>query len=637
MTTELRMTTRAAKTTTTAAPIVMASRKAAKAGPDQAADQFAAMFAALCLVPLPQPQPTPAAKPEEAAPASSVSSSEIAGSDGARESSTPVINSQSLAPDKGIDGTSTSTNIELAPAPAWSQIPAPSGSLQGTASPAASPQMTETIRTGPVMTLPPAAKTQEPTATDGIADPEIVGSDKIVAAPLTPFIDGGTSGKVAPETAVTGASLPTNVELAPAPVWSQIPALSASHEAALETQAATPSDGIANPEIAGSDRIPVSLTPVINLRTIAPESGQIAPETAKKASSLPVWAPATLFSSKPGFEGLPFRPAQTELTSAPANVELLPAPSWQSPIPAASQRLEIESPYADAQTAQTVPLALGVILPPAIGRTTYTRQLDPSLVGPQLQVADESKLADPLVAQQPPVAVEGRLTDQTLQTNAARRASSLVDSLAQTTLTEGGGNAAVGGKNPLSGNGFDLRGNDSQRDSNFVPPSRLPGLSGEVSFATTVRDLQSGGGGSSIQSQTISQIMAQAETLPGRQMRSFRLRLRPEELGEIDIQLSRDAAGRISAHISAERESARGTLSRSLDELRATLSRAGLSVDKLQISTEPGLSTGNRGTEDARSNTRESPSGVANSLSQDETETSGRPLAEDEKLLSLHA
>jgi flagellar hook-length control protein FliK len=115
------------------------------------------------------------------------------------------------------------------------------------------------------------------------------------------------------------------------------------------------------------------------------------------------------------------------------------------------------------------------------------------------------------------------------------------------------------------------------------------------------------------------------------------LRLRPEELGQIDIQLSRDAAGRISAHISAERESSRGTLSRSLDELRDTLSRAGLTVDKLQISTESGLFAGHRGTDDAPSNTGESPSVVANLLTENQTEAGGQPRAEDEKLLSLHA
>jgi flagellar hook-length control protein FliK len=165
---------------------------------------------------------------------------------------------------------------------------------------------------------------------------------------------------------------------------------------------------------------------------------------------------------------------------------------------------------------------------------------------------------------------------------------------------------------------------------------QFPSLAGDVSFASTVRDLESDASARSIQSQTISQILAQAETLTGRQTRSLRLRLRPEELGEIDIQLSRDAAGRISAHISAERESARVALSRSLDQLRETLSRAGLTVDKLQINAEPGLFAGNRESNDGGSNTRQSSSGVANLLTENEIEAGGQPRAEDGKLLSLH-
>ena len=189
------------------------------------------------------------------------------------------------------------------------------------------------------------------------------------------------------------------------------------------------------------------------------------------------------------------------------------------------------------------------------------------------------------------------------------------------------GNAAAGVKTLLAGNGFDLHGDDRERDSDFGSQVNfLPGLLGKASFASTVRDFEAAGGASSVQSQTISQIMALAETMGAHQTRSLRLRLRPEELGQIDIQLSRDATGRISAHISAERESARGALSRSLDQLRETLSRAGLTVDKLQISAEPGLFAGNRESDDARSNTRESPSAVANLINR-KRNGSGRSAA----------
>jgi flagellar hook-length control protein FliK len=274
------------------------------------------------------------------------------------------------------------------------------------------------------------------------------------------------------------------------------------------------------------------------------------------------------------------------------------------------------------------------VLPAATGQTANTGPTDPIRVPKSPPVADENEIGEPLIAPAPEGAVKSRFADQS---NTTRLVSNLVAGLARTVLSEGQSNTPVGGAKSTAGNGFDLRGSETEREPNFIPQSRLTGLASEVSFATTVRDLQAGGGASSIQSQTISQIIAQAELLPGRQMRSFRLRLRPEELGEIDIQLSRDAAGRISAHISAERESARGTLSRSVDELRETLSRAGLTVDKLLISTETGLSAGHRGTEDARSHPRKSPSGVTNLLTENETNAGGQPRAKDEKLLSLQA
>ena len=110
----------------------------------------------------------------------------------------------------------------------------------------------------------------------------------------------------------------------------------------------------------------------------------------------------------------------------------------------------------------------------------------------------------------------------------------------------------AGVKTLLAGKGFDLRGDDERRASDFGSRMQfLPDLLGKASFGATVRDFEVAEVASSVQLQTIRQIMALAETMGAQQTRSLRLRLRPEELGQIDIQLSRDASGRISAHISA--------------------------------------------------------------------------------------
>jgi flagellar hook-length control protein FliK len=277
-----------------------------------------------------------------------------------------------------------------------------------------------------------------------------------------------------------------------------------------------------------------------------------------------------------------------------------------------------------------------MILLPRVNTPAAATQVDPTQTAVEVATPELSSraAAGAPAAQGPLVVVVNIPTEQTLQAEAVRREANLVAGyLASSTRTEREGSAAAGVKT----NGFDLSGDDKQHNSDSESRTQSATVASEVSFAATVREVQSSGSANSIQSQTINQIIAQAENLPGREMKSVRLRLRPEELGQIDIQLSRDAAGKISAHITAERESARGTLSRSIDQLRETLLRAGLTVDKLQINTGPGLFAGNQQSADARSNAGESTSGVGGLLTGNETEAGNHPRVEDEKLLSLHA
>lgn len=239
--------------------------------------------------------------------------------------------------------------------------------------------------------------------------------------------------------------------------------------------------------------------------------------------------------------------------------------------------------------------------------------------------------------QVPPIAGNTSLPEQALQSAAAcRDANLLAGYLAETMRNDRGAKGTSGLKMPLGDHGFDLAVDETSLVSD-VGARLISPLAAELSFATAVRDLQTNGQTGAIGPQDINQIIAQAEALRGRQTRSMRLSLRPAELGEIDIQISRDAAGRISAHISAERESARVALSRSIDQLRETLSRAGLTVDKIEINARPDLFAGNRENNEARSNHRESQSVVANLLVENETQAGGRPRAEEEKLLSLRA
>ncbi|MGH9942501.1 MAG: flagellar hook-length control protein FliK [Pyrinomonadaceae bacterium] len=65
--------------------------------------------------------------------------------------------------------------------------------------------------------------------------------------------------------------------------------------------------------------------------------------------------------------------------------------------------------------------------------------------------------------------------------------------------------------------------------------------------------------------------------------RTIKLRLHPEELGDVQLSLSRDESGRLSAHFAAPREEARAALSGGLDHLRAALEQAGIQLASLEV------------------------------------------------------
>lgn len=78
-------------------------------------------------------------------------------------------------------------------------------------------------------------------------------------------------------------------------------------------------------------------------------------------------------------------------------------------------------------------------------------------------------------------------------------------------------------------------------------------------------------------------IITVAEMIAKREARSIRVRLHPEELGEIELRISRDSLGLLNARISTEHETARHILSLGINHLRATLEQAGLNVDRLDV------------------------------------------------------
>ncbi|HEY6803266.1 MAG TPA: flagellar hook-length control protein FliK [Pyrinomonadaceae bacterium] len=194
-------------------------------------------------------------------------------------------------------------------------------------------------------------------------------------------------------------------------------------------------------------------------------------------------------------------------------------------------------------------------------------------------------------------------------------------------------------KAQVSGGGPDSRSNDSAKDlaaeakqADTVVPVNVS----SSAFASTLKKQSIDTVNETIAPQVANQIAELAANTQPRQQRSVRLRLRPEELGQVDIQLSRDAAGKVSAQVVVERDSARAALSQSLPQLRETLERAGLQVDRLNVSSDSSSFAGNA--RDNQQTTHQSNrSSYLTDTSTNTSETQSQERVRDHKLLSLSA
>ncbi len=143
-------------------------------------------------------------------------------------------------------------------------------------------------------------------------------------------------------------------------------------------------------------------------------------------------------------------------------------------------------------------------------------------------------------------------------------------------------------------------------------------------------------GSSEVVAQLERPILETVNTIPPKQTRSLRIRLKPEELGQVEVQLSRDAAGKVSAQMFVERENARQVLSQTLPQLRQALEQAGIVVDQLQVSSESSSFAGNARNQDqpGEDNSRAS---FVGSNRETASGVSAPEQVRDHKLLSLNA
>jgi flagellar hook-length control protein FliK len=81
-------------------------------------------------------------------------------------------------------------------------------------------------------------------------------------------------------------------------------------------------------------------------------------------------------------------------------------------------------------------------------------------------------------------------------------------------------------------------------------------------------------------------LLAASEYIAPGASRSWRLKLRPQELGQVEVEITRDATGRLSAQLKVEHAQTGEILRGELPLLRDALERAGLQVGRLDVTTD---------------------------------------------------
>jgi flagellar hook-length control protein FliK len=137
--------------------------------------------------------------------------------------------------------------------------------------------------------------------------------------------------------------------------------------------------------------------------------------------------------------------------------------------------------------------------------------------------------------------------------------------------------------------------------------------------------------------QSLGPLIALAESLARRESRTLRVRLRPEELGEVELQVTRDAQGRLSAHLAAAQETARDALAHGLGHLRAALERAGIAFERLEVSSDARLNPGPDGQRQGASERRPARDADTQSLALESQPVNRAHAAPDDRLLNLRA
>jgi flagellar hook-length control protein FliK len=136
--------------------------------------------------------------------------------------------------------------------------------------------------------------------------------------------------------------------------------------------------------------------------------------------------------------------------------------------------------------------------------------------------------------------------------------------------------------------------------------------------------------------QTLSPIVTAAQNLSPRETRNINLRLQPADFGQVDITLSRSANGQLHARFSADNDIARAALKSGMNDLKQLLQGAGLSIERLEVSSGQSTLTSSGG--GSNHNQSDRPANAYGAPADSTTDHPGAPSrAIDNRLLSVRA
>lgn len=140
--------------------------------------------------------------------------------------------------------------------------------------------------------------------------------------------------------------------------------------------------------------------------------------------------------------------------------------------------------------------------------------------------------------------------------------------------------------------------------------------------------------------QTVEPVLELAKNASPDETRMLRFTLNPAEMGRVEVEVTRDANGRVSASLTAEQADTAQALTHGIGQLRESLERAGLVVEQLQVTTQTQSQTAQQfGQQTGQQPSQQhAPHNLkADSLPPDPLIADGTTPASENKLLSLHA